>query len=150
MSGTTEEPEHQATAPVDFNASVIAEFRADEGRVGGPFEGAPMVLVHHTGRRSGVERVSPMVYQSVDGGYAVFASKAGAPSHPDWYHNLLASPETTAEVGTQTVRVRVRELTGDERAAVWEEQKRRMPGFAEYETKAAPRVIPVLLLEPTV
>ena len=149
MSGTTEEPAERATAPVDWNASVIAEFRANEGRVGGPFEGAPMVLVHHAGRRSGTERVSPMVYQPVGGGYAVFASKAGAPTHPDWYHNLLAHPETTAEVGTGTVPVHVRELTGDERTAVWEEQKRRMPGFADYEAKAAPRVIPVLLLEPT-
>ncbi|NAZ83703.1 nitroreductase family deazaflavin-dependent oxidoreductase [Kineococcus sp. R8] len=134
---------------MDWNASVIAEFRAHAGRVGGPFEGAPMILVHHTGRRSGAERVAPMVYQDVDGGYAVFASKAGAPTHPDWYHNLLAHPETTAEVGTQTVPVRVRELTGEERAAVWEEQKKRMPGFADYEAQAAPRVIPVLLLSPT-
>ncbi|WP_432545774.1 nitroreductase/quinone reductase family protein [Kineococcus sp. SYSU DK004] len=133
----------------DWNTRIIEEFRQNEGRVGGPFEGAPMVLVHHRGRRSGAERVSPMVYQPVDGAYAVFASKAGAPTNPDWYHNLLANPETTVEVGTDTVAVRVRELHDEERSAVWERQKAASPGFAEYEVKAAPRQIPVLLLEPT-
>lgn len=136
----------------EWNQQVVDEFRAHEGRVGGPFEGAPMILVHHVGRRSGTERVSPMVFQAVGDGFAVFASKAGAPDHPDWYHNLLAHPDTTAEVGAEhrgaTVPVRVRELQGDERATVWEAQKAASPGFADYEVKAAPRVIPVLLLEP--
>ena len=137
----------------DFNQRVIDEFRANEGRVGPPFEGAPMILVHHRGRKSGTERVNPMVFRPVDGAFAIFASKAGAPDHPDWYFNLIDSPVTTAEVGAEqrgaTVQVRVRELQGAERDRVWEAQKAASPGFAEYETKAAPRVIPVLLLEPT-
>ena len=141
------------TAPAeDFNTRVVREFRENGGRVGPPFEGAPMVLVHHRGRRSGAEKVAPLVYRPVDGGFAVFASKAGAPTHPDWYLNLLANPETTAEVGGEhggaERRVRARELVGAERDAVWEAQKRDAPGFAAYEEKAAPRVIPVVLLEP--
>ncbi|MBC3761813.1 nitroreductase/quinone reductase family protein [Quadrisphaera oryzae] len=136
----------------DFNTRVIREFRENEGRVGPPFEGAPMILVHHRGRRSGSEHVAPLVFQQVGGAFAVFASKAGAPTHPEWYANLLASPDTTAEVGAEhggrEVAVHARELHGEERDAVWEEQKRRSPGFAEYEVKAAPRVIPVVLLEP--
>ncbi|NAZ85661.1 nitroreductase family deazaflavin-dependent oxidoreductase [Kineococcus sp. T90] len=130
-----------------WNAAVVEEFRTRGGKVGGRFEGVPVVLVHHVGRRSGAERVSPMVYQDVDGALAVFASKGGGPVHPDWYHNLLAHPGTTVEVGTETFPVRVRELTGEERTAVWEKQKALVPGFAEYEVTAAPRQIPVLLLE---
>lgn len=132
----------------DFNQKIIAEFRANEGRVGGPFEGAPMLLMHHTGRRSGEERVTPVVYQKVDSGWAVFASFAGAPVHPAWYHNLMAAPETTIEVGTETVPVRVREATGSERDTIWEKQKAAMPGFSEYEEKAGSRTIPVLVFEP--
>ena len=135
-----------------FNDRVIEEFRANAGRVGGPFEGAPMILVHHRGRRSGVDRVAPLVRADVDGGYAVFGSKAGAPTHPDWYLNLIASPRTLVEVGggtgVQEVPVTARDLEGEERERVWAAQKVAMPGFAEYEAKAAPRVIPVLLLEP--
>ncbi|GAB3217744.1 nitroreductase family deazaflavin-dependent oxidoreductase [Kineococcus gypseus] len=147
MSETTQDPAELKAQADRWNAAVVEEFRAGGGRVGGRFEGAPMILVHHVGRRSGAERVSPMVYQDVDGAYAVFASKGGAPTHPDWYHNLVARPETTVEVGTETFPVRVRELTGEERSRVWEEQKTRMPGFAQYEVTAAPRQIPVLLLE---
>ena len=147
MSETTQDPAELKAQADRWNAAVVEEFRANAGRVGGRFEGAPMVLVHHVGRRSGTERVSPVVYQDVDGALAVFASRGGAPTHPDWYHNLLAHPETTVEVGTETFPVRVRELAGEERAAVWEEQKALMPGFAEYEVSAAPRQIPVLLLE---
>lgn len=140
--------------PEDWNAKVIAEFRANQGRVGGPFEGAPMVLVHHVGRRSGLERVSPMMYLAADtapGGDAatiyVFASKAGAPTDPDWYRNLVAAGEASVEVGTATYPVTVRELTGPARDAVYAEQARRYPGFAEYEQKTAGiRTIPVLAL----
>ncbi|MEJ5946112.1 nitroreductase/quinone reductase family protein [Pseudokineococcus basanitobsidens] len=136
----------------DFNTRVIREFRENEGRVGPPFEGAPMILVHHRGRRSGEERVTPLVFQPVGDAFAVFASAAGAPEQPAWYLNLVAAPETTVEVGAEhrgaQVRVGVRDLTGEERDRVWEEQKRRAPGFADYEEKAAPRQIPVVLLEP--
>ena len=131
----------------DWNQQIIDEFRANEGAVGGQFEGAPMLLLHSTGRRSGAERVNPMMYQQVDGDYAVFASAAGADKNPDWYHNLVAHPDISIEVGTRTVRVRARDLPRDERDPIWETQKERYPGFAEYEAKTS-RVIPVLLLEP--
>jgi deazaflavin-dependent oxidoreductase (nitroreductase family) len=132
----------------DFNQQIIDEFRANEGRVGGSFEGAPMILVHHRGRSSGVERINPLMYQPVDGGYAIFASKGGAPTDPDWYRNLMSHPDTVVEVGTETVPVTVREAEGDERARIWDRQKHDYPGFAGYETSAAPRTIPVLILEP--
>ncbi len=133
----------------DWNQKIIEEFRANGGRVGGQFEGAPMILVHHTGARSGTERVNPLVYRPVGEAFAVFASAAGAARDPDWYRNLVAHPDTTVEVGGATVAVRARVLTGEERSRVWEAQKAGNPGFAEYETKAAPREIPVVLLEPT-
>ncbi len=134
----------------DWNKAVIEEFRANEGRVGGNFEGAPMVLVHHRGRKSGREYVSPMMYlpdEASDGVIYVFASKAGAPSHPDWYHNLTALGEGSIERGTGNYRVTVRELTGDERDRVYAEQARRYPGFADYAKRTEGiRVIPVLEL----
>ncbi len=89
------------TAPAnDFNTKIIEEFRSNAGKVGGPFEGGTLLLLHHTGAKSGVERVSPLVYQPVGQSFAIFASKGGAPSNPDWYHNLVAHPDTTVEVGT--------------------------------------------------
>ena len=130
----------------DWNQGIIDEFRTNSGRVGGQFEGAPMVLVHHTGRSSGTERVNPMMYRPVGDAWAVFASKAGADTHPDWYRNLLAHPDTTIEVGTETVPVHARDLDRDERDPIWEAQKQDYPGFAEYEAKTD-RLIPVLLLE---
>ena len=134
----------------DFNAQVIEEFRANEGRVGGNFEGAPITLVHHRGRSSGREFVAPMMYLAADDDPAtiyVFASKAGAPSHPDWYHNLVAAGAGEVEVGTEQYPVTVTELTGAERDRVYAEQARRYPGFAEYEQKTAGiRTIPVLAL----
>lgn len=139
-------PDRQRTD--EWNQRVIEEFRANGGKVGGNFEGAPMILVHHRGRRSGLERVNPMMYQPAAGGYAVFASKAGAADNPDWYHNLVAETTTTVEVGAETETVTVRELDGDERERIWERQKRDYPGFAAYEKSAAPRTIPVLLLNP--
>lgn len=135
----------------DWNADTIAEFRANEGRVGGPFEGAPLVLVHHVGRKSGTEYVAPMMYladeQSPTTIY-IFASKAGAPTHPDWYYNLTSAGRATVEVGTDTYDVTVRELTGGDRDRVFEEQARRYPGFAQYAEKTAGiRTIPVLSLQ---
>ena len=131
----------------DWNATIIEEFRANEGKVGGQFEGAPLLLLHATGAKSGKERVSPMMYRSTGGGYAVFASKAGAPDNPDWYHNLLAHPEASIEVGTETVDVTARVTEGDERTEIWEAQKAEYPGFADYEAKTD-RQIPVLVLDP--
>lgn len=131
----------------DWNRQVIGEFRDNEGRVGGAYEGAPVLLLHTTGARTGAERVNPMLYQRLDDTtVAVFASKAGAPTNPDWYHNLLAHPEATAEIGTETVRVRARVADGDERARIWEKQKADYPGFADYERKTT-RTIPVVILE---
>ncbi|MFI6148633.1 nitroreductase family deazaflavin-dependent oxidoreductase [Streptomyces sp. NPDC051109] len=135
---------------VDRNAKVIAEFRANEGRVGGVFEGAPLVLVHHRGRKSGQEYVSPMMYLPHDSApdiVYVFASKGGAPTNPEWYRNLTAAGEGTVERGTETYQVTVRELNGSERDSVFAEQARRYPGFAEYARQTdGIRVIPVLEL----
>lgn len=134
----------------DFNEQVIAQFRANGGRVGGSFEGAPVLLLHHRGRRSGREFVTPVMYLADDADpdvVYVFASKAGAPTHPEWYRNLVAAGRTEAEVGTQTYPVEVGELTGPERDRIYAEQARRYPGFAEYEQKTAGiRTIPVLAL----
>ena len=132
----------------DFNQAIIDEFRANGGRVGGGFEGAPMVLLHHIGAKSGVERVAPLVYRAEGDAIVVFGSKAGAPSHPHWFLNLLANPETTIEVGTETINVRARVAEGEERDRIWSAQKQAMPGFAEYEQKiAGVREIPVVMLE---
>jgi deazaflavin-dependent oxidoreductase (nitroreductase family) len=134
----------------DWNTKVIEEFRANEGRVGGNFEGAPMVLVHHFGRKSGREYVNPMMYlpdETDDNVIYVFATKGGMPSNPDWYYNLTASREGSIERGTRRYPVSVRELTGDERDRVYAEQARRYPGFADYAKRAEGiRVIPVLEL----
>jgi len=132
----------------DWNTKIIEEFRANAGTVGGPFEGAPMLLLHTTGAKSGKERVNPMVYQRVGDAYAVFASKAGAPTNPDWYRNLVAHPDVTAEIGTDTIALRARVATGAERDQIWTKQKQVMPGFADYERKTE-REIPVVLLEPS-
>jgi deazaflavin-dependent oxidoreductase (nitroreductase family) len=134
----------------DWNAKVIAEFRANEGRVGGQFEGAPLVLVHHRGRKSGREYVNPVMYiaddKDADAIY-VFASKAGAPSNPDWYYNLTAAGEATVKRGTDRYPVRVRELAGDERDRIYDEQVRRIPGFGDYARRSAGvRTIPALQL----
>ena len=130
----------------DFNAAIIDEFRANGGKVGGQFEGAPLLLLHTTGARSGDERVHPVVYQEVGDDLAVFGSKAGAPTHPAWYHNLVAHPDATIEIGPDTVPVRARVAEGDERDRIWSRQKEIMPGFADYEANTA-RAIPVVILE---
>jgi hypothetical protein len=119
-----------STSPADFNAQIIEEFRANDGRVGGMFEGVPLVLLHHTGARSGTERINPLAVQRDGDRYVVFASKAGAPTNPDWYHNLKAHPNATIEFG------------------LFRTQAERVPSFAEYEEKTD-RVIPVMVLTPT-
>ena len=131
----------------DWNRSIIEEFRTNAGVVGGPFDGTPLLLLHSTGARSGLERVNPLAYQDVGDAVAVFASKGGAPTHPDWYHNVVAHPDVTAEIGTTTGRYRARVATGDERERIWTKQKVAHPGFAEYEAKTD-REIPVVILEP--
>lgn len=131
----------------NWNDALIDEFRANGGRVRGGFEGAPLLLLHSTGAKSGIERVNPMMYQAVGDEYAVFASKAGMPTNPDWYHNLLAHPDATVEVGTETIEVTARVAEGDERERIWSKQKADYPGFAEYEQKTT-RQIPVVILTP--
>jgi deazaflavin-dependent oxidoreductase (nitroreductase family) len=130
----------------DWNTKIIEEFRAGDGKVGGQFEGAPMLLLHTTGAKTGLERVNPLVYQQVGDELAVFASKGGAPSHPDWYRNLIANPSVTVEVGAETVPMTARVAEGDERNRIWEQQKQAFPGFAEYEKTAGDREIPVVVL----
>ncbi len=137
-----------STSPADFNAKVIEDFRANEGRVGGPFEGMPLLLLHHTGARSGAARVNPLAYQADGGRYVIFASKAGAATNPDWYHNLKAHPSVTIEVGTDTIDVVASEASGDERDRLYRAQAERVPQFAEYERSAGGRVIPVIILTP--
>lgn len=132
----------------EWNKQVIEEFRANAGKVGGPFEGMPLLILHSTGRKSGQERLNPLVFQPLDGAWAIFASKAGAPSHPDWYHNVTADADVSIEVGDETVEVRARVAEGDERADIWERQKTQAPQFAEYEQSAGDREIPVVVLEP--
>ncbi|MEU6621601.1 nitroreductase family deazaflavin-dependent oxidoreductase [Streptomyces litmocidini] len=141
------------TEALDWNAKNIAEFRANEGKVGGVFEGAPLVLVHHRGRKSGREYVSPTMYLPHDtepNVIYIFATKGGGPTNPDWYRNLTAAGDGTVERGTETYDVTVRELTGSERDRVYAEQARRYPGFIEYARQTAGvRTIPVLELRRT-
>lgn len=133
----------------EWNRGIMAEFRANHGKCGGPFEGAPMIIVHHVGRSSGRAYEIPLVYQAGEGGRMfVFASKGGAPENPDWYYNLLAAGSTAVEVGDEQFDVAVTEIVGPERDRVFAQQKRAMPGFAEYEAKTAGvRMIPVLALD---
>ncbi|MBO3751778.1 nitroreductase family deazaflavin-dependent oxidoreductase [Streptosporangiaceae bacterium NEAU-GS5] len=135
---------------LDWNAKVVAEFRANEGRVGGNFEGAPLILLHNRGVKSGREYVNPLMYLPHDTEpdvIYIFATKGGAPTSPDWYRNLTAAGTGSVERGTETYEVTVHELTGAERDRVYAEQARRYPGFAEYERKTeGVRTIPVLEL----
>jgi deazaflavin-dependent oxidoreductase (nitroreductase family) len=131
----------------DWNQKIIEEFRANGGDVGGPFEGLPLLLLHTTGAKTGHSRVNPLAYQ-VDGArLVVFASKGGAPTNPDWYHNLLANPRVSVEVGDDTRKVTARVAEGDERERIWTRQKDLVPGFADYEQRTT-RQIPVIILEP--
>ncbi len=130
----------------DWNQQVIAEFRANAGKVGGMFEGAPMMLLTTTGAKSGQSRVAPLVYTTDNGRYVIIASKGGAPTNPDWFHNLRANPEVTVEVGTETFNARASVTDSAERRRLFDQQAALMPGFKEYEEKTT-REIPVVVLE---
>jgi deazaflavin-dependent oxidoreductase (nitroreductase family) len=130
----------------DWNTGIINEFRANGGKVGGHFAGAPLLLLTTTGAKTGRQHTTPVMYLQDGERYLVFASKAGAPTNPAWYHNLLAHPTATVEVGTETFPVRATEVKGAERDRLYAEQARRYPGFADYQTKTT-RVIPVVALE---
>ena len=130
----------------EMNKQTIKEFRTNQGLVGGMFKDTSLLLLHHFGAKSGTERVSPLGYRVEGDTWVVLASKAGAPTNPDWYYNLLANPATTIEVGTETVAVNARVAQGTERARIWEATTAEMPIFAEYEAKSG-RKIPVVVLE---
>lgn len=136
------------TDAASINVRTIAEFRANHGLVGGGFAGAPLLLLHTIGARSGTPRINPMMYLPDSGRYLVFASKAGSDRNPDWYHNLLAHPDARIEVGERSLAVHAEELHGAERDALYAEQARRYPGFAAYQRRTD-RVIPVIALTPT-
>lgn len=131
-----------------WNRKIIEEFHANGGKVGGNFAGAPLLLLHTVGARSGQERVNPLMYKDLgDGQVAVFATRGGAPSNPDWYRNLVANRSVTAEIGTATRQFLARTAIGDERESIWSAQKRDYSGFASYEAMTD-RVIPVVVLDP--
>lgn len=132
--------------PNDFNRSIIDEFRSNDGKVGAGFAGAPLLLLTTTGAKSGTLRTAPVVYLLVGGRYVVFASKAGAPTNPDWYHNLVANPEVSVELGTERFDATATVLTGEERDRLFAKQAELNPGFKEYQDKTS-RVIPVVSLE---
>lgn len=131
----------------DYNQKIIDEFRATAGRPPSWTGTSPLLLVHHRGAKSGTERVNPVAYLEDGGRYAVFASKAGAPTNPDWLHNLKAYPETKIEIGSETVDVRAEEVTGEERDRLFAKQVARSPQFGEYQEKTD-RQIPVIVLTP--
>ncbi len=134
------------TDPNDFNRRTIEEFRANGGTVGGIFKGMSLLLLHSTGAKSGLERVNPLAYQQVGDAVAVFASKGGAPTDPDWFRNLVAHPDASIEIGSTRYAVKARVATGAERERIWNAQKAKYPTFGEYEAKAG-RAIPVVVLD---
>ena len=143
-----DEAKANATKEVnDWNSNVIAEFRDNDGVVGGPFEGAPVLLLHTTGAKSGQERINPMMYLDYEGKRYIFASYAGAPTHPDWYHNLIANPDVTVEAGTETYEATASPVSLAERDRIYPIQAERFANFAEYELKTT-RKIPVVELVP--
>lgn len=133
----------------DRNRQIIEEFRANAGRVGGNFEGRTLLLLHHTGAKSGAAYINPLAYQRIsESSVAIFASKGGAPTTPDWFYNLVAHPEVKVEIGTEAFAAHARVAEGAERQTIWDRQKRDWPGFAEYEEKTKGiREIPVVILD---
>ncbi len=129
----------------DFNQTIIDEFRANDGKVGGPFAGAPMLLLTHTGAKSGKVRTTPLVCTHDDDDMIIIASKSGAPEHPAWYHNLVVNPAVTVEVGTDRFDAIAVEVAGDDRQRLFDAQSALMPAFKEYQEKTT-RTIPVLRL----
>jgi deazaflavin-dependent oxidoreductase (nitroreductase family) len=130
----------------DWNTKIIEEFRTNAGKVGGQFEGAPMLLLTTTGAKTNQTRVNPMMYLAEGDKVYVFASKAGAPTNPDWYHNLIAHPQVTVEMGADTFDATATEVKGSERDRIYAEQASRYPGFAEYQANTD-RVIPVVAID---
>lgn len=140
------EQNEESTDYNDFNRKLIEEFRAKGGKVSGMFAGAPLLLLTTTGARSGQPRVAPLVYSTDNGRLVVIASKGGAPTHPDWFHNLRANPEVTVEVGTESFPARATIPEGAERQRLFDQMAAQMPGFAEYQRNTTRR-LPVIVLE---
>ena len=136
-----------ARNPHDWNASIINEFRSNAGKVGGYFAGKPVLLLHHTGAKSGTVRVNPLMYRKEGDSYVVFASKGGAPMNPDWFHNVKANPVCKVEVGTESLDVTARIAEPEERAEIYAKQAEDFPQFGEYAQQTR-RTIPVIVLEP--
>lgn len=133
----------------DWNRKIIEEFRANDGKVGGRFEGRTLLLLHHRGAKTGTQRVNPLAYQPLDGGaMAVFASKGGSSTNPDWYHNVRANPDVRVEVDGRTIEARARIAEGEERERIWRRQVEEIPIFGEYQERSG-RQIPVVIIEPT-
>lgn len=129
----------------DRNRNIINEFRANAGKIGGRFENTPILLLHTVGAKSGQERINPLAYHMDGDRYVIIASKAGAPTNPDWYYNILAHPDVEIEVGTQTLKVKASIAEGAEHDRIYDERVSRNPGFGEYRAKTT-RIIPVILL----
>ncbi len=130
----------------EFNKKVIEEFRANGGRVGGPFAGMPMLLLTHTGAKSGKTYTNPLVFSKDGDRIVIIASKGGAPNNPDWYHNLVAHPEVTLEIGNERFKAKAVVTRGDERERLFNAQASQMAQFNEYR-KATTRQIPVIAFE---
>lgn len=129
----------------DWNKAIIEEFRANDGKVGGQFAGRPLLLLHTTGAKTGQQRINPLAYSRADGRLVVIASKGGAPTHPDWYYNLLANPTVTVEVGTEQFQARAVVATEPERTRLFDQMVAENPGFADYQRKTR-RILPVIVL----
>ena len=127
------------------NQTIIEEFRSNGGRIGGSFEGRPVLLLSTTGAKTGLPRLNPLMYLGDGGRWLVFATKGGSPKHPDWYHNLVANPAVTIEVGTETIEARAEVIAGEERDRLYAVQAGLYPQFAEYEQRTS-RVIPVIAI----
>ncbi len=136
-----------ATNPNDWNASIIKQFRTNAGQVGGYFTGKPVLLLHHTGAKSGTVRVNPLMYRKEGDNYAIFASKGGTPKNPDWFHNLKANPDAKVEVGNESLDVTARVADPEEREAIYKRQAEEYPQYGEYQQQTR-RTIPVIVLEP--
>jgi deazaflavin-dependent oxidoreductase (nitroreductase family) len=131
----------------DYNTEIIKEFRANQGRVGGPWAGTTLLLIHHIGAKSGVERVTPVACSPQgEGRFAIWAANGGSPTHPAWYYNLKARPEITIEVGAQTVTVLAQELDGAARARLWPKLVAEFPGRLDAAQARTTRQIPVFML----
>ena len=137
--------EKQMNNPHNWNQAIIDEFRANSGKVGGPFAGKTLLLLHTIGAKSGQERINPVAYVADGDRLVIIASKGGAPTNPDWYYNILAHPLVTVEVGSEQFQAQAAIVTEPERTRLYNQMVEMMPGFAEYRRKTK-RVIPVIIL----